>query len=257
MKRSRFIPLVAIATSLTLMGGDAIAAEFSPTFEATLSDNKTGANPELTIKVAQEKDEEELAAVQLEVPAGFTLPTDSQIPNNTTLGSGNIIIDVGPRCSNPSNPLSVPGNVPVTIKELDRTSADTAEGAVAVWLVDIQNVTSIRLLVKGSTSAGYSLAGTIPANANTCPPFVFNAKIQKTAAGVQIIKNPATGGSYVFGATFTGVGGSTAQIKTPVTIEGAGGDTGTTGLTKAEKKKCNKKKTKKARKACLKKQRAD
>jgi hypothetical protein len=259
MKRSRFIPLVAIAVSFGLMGPEAIAAEFSPTITFKLSDNKTGANPSLDIQVAQEKDEEELKSVSLEVPAGFTLPLDAQIPNNTQLGSGTIIIDIGPRCSNPSNPLSAPGRLPATIKELDRDSADTAEGAIAKWLVDIQSVTSIELLVKGSTADGYTLAGDIPANANTCPPFSFTATIQAKAAGVEILKNPATPGTYTFGATFTGLGGSTAKITQPVEITGAGGggDTGTTGLTKAEKKKCLKKKTKKARKACIKKQRRD
>jgi hypothetical protein len=274
MKRRSFLSLVALAVTLGLMGVEDVgAAEFSPTIAFTPSDTKAGGNGTLGIKVAQDKDEEELQRVELRVPAGFTLPTDEQIPNSQKLGEGNIIIDVGPRCSNPANPLSGSGNVPVNIIEKDRTSAETAEGAIAVWVVDLRPVTTINLLVKGSPTDGYTLAGDIPQNPNTCPPFQFNATIAKTAPnGVPIIKNPANGGTYELGALFTGVAGSTAEIKQPVEITGGGaggGGTTTTGgsLTAAEKKQCKKKfaklkqrnpkKYKKKLKACFKRQRAD
>jgi hypothetical protein len=265
MKRRRFVSLVALAVTLGLMGvEDAGAAEFTPTISFTLSDLKTGANPTLQIKLEQNAGEEELQDVQLELPAGFKLPTDEQIPNDSQLGSGQIVIQVGPGCR-PGGPPGFygPATVNVRILEKDRTSAEIADGGIAVWFVDLEPVTRVRLLVKGSPTDGYTLKGPIPPNDNTCPPFSFSATINKTAPnGTPLITNPATGGTYQLGATFTGLQGSTANIKQDVNIEGAGAGGGTTTtttgkLTKAEKKKCLKKKSKKARRACIKKQRAD
>ncbi|HEV3475222.1 MAG TPA: hypothetical protein VG602_07645 [Actinomycetota bacterium] len=260
MRSRRFIPLVAIAASLSLMSEGAIAAEFSPAITFTLSDLKTEANPTLQIRLTQDAAEEELQTVQLEVPAGFKLPTDDQIPNDTRLGTGEITIQVGPGCR-PGGPPGFygPANVPVNIVEKDRRADEIADGGVAVWFVDLEPVTRVRLLVKGSSTAGYTLTGNVPPNDNTCPPFTFSATINKTAGTVPIITNPSTGGDYTLGATFTGLQGSTSQVKQVVKIEGAGGGTTTTTgkLTKAEKKKCLKKKSKKARKACIKKQRRD
>ena len=54
-----------------------------------------------------------------------------------TEGSGQITIDVGPRCRTGSG-ISGPANVPVNIIERDRTSAETADGAIAVWVVDLR-----------------------------------------------------------------------------------------------------------------------
>jgi hypothetical protein len=258
--------------SLALVGvEDAAAAEFSPTITFTPSDLKTSANPSLQIKLEQNAGEEELQTVQLELPAGFKLPTDTQIPNDSQLGSGQITIQVGPGCR-PGGPPGFygPANIAVKIVEKDLTSAESAEGGVAVWFVDLEPVTRVRLLVKGSTTNGYTLTGNIPPNDNTCPPFAFSATINKTAPnGVPIITNPETGGTYTLGATFTGLQGSTAQIKQDVIIEGAGsggGGTTTGSLTAAEKKKCkkinakfksNKKKYRTRLKKCFARERAD
>jgi hypothetical protein len=271
MKRRRFLALVAMAVSLALVGvEDAAAAEFTPTITFTPSDLKTSANPSLQIKLEQNAGEEELQTVQLELPAGFKLPTDTQIPNDSALGSGQITIQVGPGCR-PGGPPGFygPANISVKIVEKDLTSAESAEGGVAVWFVDLEPVTRVRLLVKGSTTNGYTLTGNIPPNDNTCPPFAFSATINKTAPnGVPIITNPETGGTYTLGATFTGLQGSTAQIKQDVIIEGAGSGGGTTtgSLTAAEKKKCkkinakfksNKKKYRTRLKKCFARERAD
>lgn len=273
MKRRRFVPLVALAITLGLMGVEQVgAAEFTPTISFTLSDLKAGANPSEQIKLEQNAGEEELQDVQLELPPGFKLPTDQQIPNDSRLGSGQIVIQVGPGCR-PGGPPGFygPATVNVNIVEKDRTSAETADGGIAVWFVDLEPVTRVRLLVKGSPTDGYTLKGAIPPNDNTCPPFSFSATINKTAPnGVPLITNPDTGGTYTLGATFTGLQGSTAKITQDVTIEGAGGGgttTTTTGkLTAAEKKKCkksaarfksNRKKYRAKLRACLRKQRAD
>jgi hypothetical protein len=83
----------------------------------------------------------------------------------------------------------------------------------------------VRLLVKGSPTEGYTLAGIIPPNDNTCPPFSFSARLNKTAPnGVPLITNPATPGTYAFGATFTGLQGSTARITQDVEIGGEHGE---------------------------------
>lgn len=271
MKRRRFLPLVAMAVSLALVGvEDAAAAEFSPTITFKLGDLKAGANPTMEIKLEQNAGEEELQDVQLEIAAGFKLPTDEQIPADSRLGTGQITIQAGPGCR-PGGPPGVygPANIPVFIVEKNLTPAETADGGVAVWFVDLEPVTRVRLLVKGSVANGYTLKGLVPPNDNTCPPFAFNATINKTAPnGVPLITNPETGGTYTLGATFTGLQGSTAQIKQDVVIEGAGSGGGTTtgSLTAAEKKKCkksaarfksNKKKYRAKLRACLKKQRAD
>jgi hypothetical protein len=274
MKRRRFLPLVAMAVSLALVGvEDAAAAEFTPTISFKLGDLKAGANPTLEIKLEQNAGEEELQDVQLELPAGFKLPTDEQIPADSRLGSGTIVIQAGPGCR-PGGPPGVygPANIPVFIVEKDRTSVETADGAVAVWFVDLEPVTRVRLLVKGSPTEGYTLKGAIPPNDNTCPPFSFSATINKTAPnGVPLITNPETGGTYTLGATFTGLQGSTSKSTQDVVItgEGGGGGGGTTGgtLTAAEKKQCKKKfaklkkknvkKYRKKLKNCFKRARAD
>jgi RTX calcium-binding nonapeptide repeat (4 copies) len=219
--RSRIRPgLITSALALALLTGTAAAVDFTPTIEFALSDAQTKGNPELSVKVTQDSGEEELDSVQITVPAGFTLATDEQIPNGTQIGSGTITIHVGPRCRNPSAPLSAPANVGVRIVEQDRTPAEVAEGTVAVFVVDLQPVTTIPLKVKGSPTAGYTLSGNIPPNADTCPPFVFDARFFKTAAGNALFLNPASSGEYTFRARFVGLQGSVSEHQQSITIYG-------------------------------------
>jgi hypothetical protein len=258
----RFKHVIALVAGAVMLGlvAEAGALEFSPTIEFTLGSTKASENTTLRTLVKQDQGEEELASVELLVPAGFSLAVDQQLTEGERLGTGTIQIHVGPRCRG-AGPLSGPATVPVSIVERNRRSSEIADGAVAVYVVDLRPVTTIDLLVYGSADKGWQLRGNIPPNADTCPPFTFDASFQQRAQTSQspIIVNPSSGGTYTLEAIFKGLENSEAHLKQSVIIEGpGGGGAAATGkLTKAERKKCKKKSTAKARKRCLKKQRAD
>lgn len=250
---------LALVSGVILLGlvAEAGAADFSPTIEFTLGESKANVNSTFRTIVKQDAGEEELASVELKVPAGFSLPTDQQLTNGERLGGGTIIIAAG-AC--PS--AGAPGTVPVNIVERDRTSSEIASDVVAVYVVDLRPVTTIDLKVSGSAQNGWSLVGAIPANPATCPPFTFDATFEKRAAASQtpILVNPTLGGPYKFSAIFKGVGGSAVTLEQIVTIEGPagpGGDDGggtiTDDNTAAKKKKCKRIKNKKKRRRCLRK----
>lgn len=252
--------LFALITGVLMLGlvAEAGAADFSPTIEFGLDDSKSLANPSLRVLVKQEIGEEELASVELKVPAGFTLAGDAQLQEGELLGDGTITIDAGPRCRGaPAG--SAPANLPVEIIERNRRPNETADGAIAVYVVDIKGVVTIPLTVRGNPDKGYTLFGPINPNADTCPPFMFNAKFFKKAArsGTAIFTNPQYGGNYRFEATFKGLQGGTSQSEQVISIEGpakSGDDGGGTTISDAEKrKKCKRIKNKKRRKKCLKK----
>ena len=258
----RFKLALASISGVILLGLVAevgVAADFSPTIEFTLGDSKANINSTFRTIVEQDAGEEELASVELKVPAGFSLPSDQQLTNGERLGGGIIEIAAG-ACP----AAGAPGTVPVNIIERDRTASEIASGIVAVYVVDLKPVTTIDLKVTGSAQNGWTLAGNIPSNPATCPPFSFDATFEQRAADSQtpILVNPTLGGTYKFSATFKGVAGGEVTLEQNVKIEGPAGpgggeEAGTTGLTAAEKKKCKKKRSKAARRRCLRKQRAD
>lgn len=256
MRRPRLaLALVTGSVLLSLIGEAGAAAEFSPTIEFTIGDRNANVNSTFRVVVKQDTGEEELQSVELRVPAGFSLAVDQQLTAGERIGSGTIVIDSGPRCAGtPAG--SAPATVPVNIVEQDRTSAQIASGVAAVYVVDLRPVTSIVLEVTGSPEKGWTLAGPIPGNNATCPPFTFDATFQQRAQTSQtpILVNPSLGGDYEFSATFKGVAGGTSTTKQVVTIEGGGGGGGET-LTddSAARKKCKRIKNKKRRKRCLKK----
>lgn len=215
----RRITIGAIAGLLVLsLAAPAPAAEFSPTTRFKLSPRKVKANPQVTVTVAQEEGEEELAHVELMVPGGFGLPGDGKIDDGEVLGEGTIEIAAGPACGGGVG--SIPVTVPVEIIERDRTEDEVAAGVKAVWVVDLRPVTTIDLLITGSRKAGWSLAGEIPQNDATCPPFSFEATLNETSSGgTKIFKNPRAPGRYTFEAHYTGVEGSTAHISQKVRIK--------------------------------------
>lgn len=194
-------------------------ADFTPTTSFDLSTTRVRRNPAVTINLAQEEGEEELATVTLKVPRGFALPLDAAIPNDEVIGQGSITIEAGPACAG-AGPISGPATVDVTIKERDRTQDEINTGVRAVWFVDLEPVTRVRLQIRGSASRGWKLFGTIPQNQFTCPPFEFEATILKRSAdsGVKIFRNPRKPGNYVFSVTYTGTQGSTATTKQTVQI---------------------------------------
>ena len=254
---------LALISGLLMLGlvaeaGAETVAEFSPTIKFELDDTQALGNPIVRVEVKQETGEEELQSVELKVPPGFTLAGDAQLQDGEDLGEGTITIDAGPRCRGaPAG--SAAANVPVNIIERNRRSNEIADDAVAVYVVDIQGVTRIELVVKGNPDRGYTLAGNIAPNADTCPPFTFNARFFKKAAssGTPIFTNPQFGGSYKFAATFKGLQGGTSTSEQAISIDGpsggGGGGGGGTTLSDAEKKKkCKRIKNKKRRRKCLK-----
>jgi hypothetical protein len=201
--------LIAVSSMLALaLTAGAALAEYSPTLEFGLSDTKAKANPEISIKVAQEAGEEELGHVTLTIPKGFDLPSDEEVENGDVLGTADLAIDAGPGCHPSAGGAPLKTSVPFNDKEIveqDRDDEQTDEGIHAVWVVDLQPVTTIPLEVTGSIAKGWKLDGDIPANDFTCPPLTFDGTIFSTTAtgGVPILTNPAKPGKYVFGGTLS------------------------------------------------------
>ena len=204
--RKRFVIAAVTAAAVLLLNAlPAHAANFSPTISFALSSKKVKANPALTVKVAQDAEEETIAKILLKIPAGFKLPSDAAIEDNELLGTGVIKIATEPLCNEASQ-----ATVNVNIREQDRTDAQKSKGVVAVWVVDLRPVTTIELLLKGSVANGWKLIGKVPQNNGTCPPFSFEAKINAKSgqSNKPIIRNPATPGSYTFAAIFTSAQGT-------------------------------------------------
>ena len=241
MKRFRRAAALVAGTVVLGLFGEAGAVDFSPTIRFTLGDNRSGYPTDMRVVVQQDQGEEELGYVEIRIPPGFALATDEQLQHDEQIGSGVIEIHGGPRCAGQS-PVSLPARVPVKIMEKDRTSKDIADGAKAIYFVDLEPVTRIRLQVKGAVDRGWVLEGVIPGNAQTCPPLTFDASFFKHAARSQtpILTNPRYGGAYQFGARFTGQSGSTIQMQETVNINGPA----------APKKNCKKIKNKKKRRRC-------
>jgi hypothetical protein len=252
----RFKHAVAIVAGSVILGlvAEAGAAEFSPRIEFSLGDKKANANTTVRVVLKQETGEEELNTVELRIPPGYNLATDQQLKHNELLAAGSIEIDAGPRCRPGGPPVgSAPVNVPVEVVEHDRTSAQIASGVEAVYFVDLEPVTRVVLEVTGNPNKGWKLAGFVPANENTCPPFTFDVTFRARAAesDTPIFTNPQFGGSYSFEAKFVGLQNSVSESKQTVTIEGPGpgGGEGTQttgtksckGLKKKARKRCKKK----------------
>lgn len=199
----------------------ASAADFSPEFTFELSDTRIKANPQMILKLAQENGEEELATVSLFIPPGFKLPSDAAVPNNDQIGSGSITIAAGPGCR-PGAPIGdakAPLNAPATLKEQDRTDDQADAGVFAVWVLDISGVTKVPLEIRGSRATGYTFAGEIVPNDNTCPPFSFELKVNsQTTSGVPVLKNPRFAKRYKFSSTFVSADSGTT-VTTPQVIK--------------------------------------
>jgi hypothetical protein len=205
MKYLNKVMLFALAVVLAFPAL-AAAGDFTPEFSFALSDTRIKANPQMTLKLAQENGEEELAHVTLRIPAGFKLPSDAAVPNGDQIGSGSITIAAGPGCrpGAPVGDAKSPVTAPATVKEQDRTDEQSDAGVFAVWVLDISGVTKVPLEIRGSRATGYTFDGDITPNDNTCPPFSFELKINsQTTSGVPVLKNPRHAKRYKFSATFT------------------------------------------------------
>ena len=197
------------------------AGDFSPKMTFDLSDKRIKANPQMTLFVEQDNNEEELATVTLKIPRGFSLPADAAVPNDDQLGSGTININAGPGCRKDAPAeADAPITAPATLKERDRTDEQADSGVYASWLLDISGVTTVPLTITGSKAVGWTLFGEIAPNDNTCPPFSFELKVNsQSASGVPILVNPRRAGKKVFSGTFTSADSSASFTqKTPIVI---------------------------------------
>lgn len=221
MRINKKILALSLAVPLAVVGS-ASAADFTPEMGFGLNPAKIKANPELTIHLEQDAAEEELGHVTLQIPKGFKLPGDDKIADGELLGAADLEIGAGPGCAGGAGiaPATFPDR---NIIERDRTDEQADRGVKAVWVVDLQPVTTIPLEVTGSPTRGWKLDGDIPANQFTCPPLVFDATIfSKTEAGgtppagggTKIVTNPAKRGRYTFAGTF-----SSQDSPTKVTIK--------------------------------------
>lgn len=203
--------LVGLSMALALLatGAGAQEGDFSPTIEFELSDTTVKANPAVTVRVEQDEGEEELRDVTLKIPKGFGLAADDDIPGGTTLGEGDIDIQVGFVCRPGAEggiPVGTMVNVPTELSEVDRDQNAKDAGIHAVWRLDIGSpitLTTIMLNVTGSVKKGWTIQGDVPPNDNTCPPFSFELTVNEEADGVPIYTNPKKPGKYVFKAIFT------------------------------------------------------
>jgi len=222
MRRTKWFA-TALVASLALMGNAFAEGDFSPEMTFSISDTTVGGNPEIAIHVAQDSaDEEEMGHVTLGIPKGFNIAADEDIPADTELGTGNIVIRGGTTCRNDQAnaiPLSQDLPLPATLKELDRTDEQSDRGVHAVWLLDITTVAKITLEVTGSTKAGWKLDGDIPANDNTCPPLVFDMTVNAKAGDVPIVTNALKPGTKIFTGTFTSQESPTVKtLKTKIKL---------------------------------------
>lgn len=215
--------LLALSLALPLAAvGSASGADFSPKMRFGLSPAKVKVHPELSILVEQDAGEEELGHVTLSVPKGFKLASDGQIENGDKIGSADLEIGAGPGCAG-AGPVSAPATFPArSIVEQDRTDEQSDRGVKAVWVVDLQPVTTIPLEVTGSPKKGYKLDGDIPANQFTCPPLVFDATIfsESETGGVPVMTTPKKPGRYTFAGKFSSQDSPTTRtIKQKIKIK--------------------------------------
>lgn len=220
-RSSRKLLVLSLALPLAVMGS-ASAGDFSPKMEFGLDPAKVKSNPEMSILVEQDAGEEELGHVTLKVPKGFKLPTDGKIDNGDMIGSADLEIGAGPGCAG-AGPVTAPATFPMrNIVEQDRTDEQADRGVKAVWVVDLQPVTTIPLEITGSPKKGYKLDGDIPANQFTCPALVFDATIfsETGTGGVPIMTTPKKPGKYTFSGTFSSQDSPTVKtIKQKIKIK--------------------------------------
>ena len=202
----KIIKFAAVLTALMVIAGQSAIAQgaFDVNVSFELSDTKISANPAIKIHIEQPAGQPEMGHVQLRIPKGFKLPGDAKIPDGELLGTADLAIDAGPGCAG-AGPANAPATFPDRqIIEQDRNDEQADRGVKAVWVVDLQPVTSIPLEVTGSKRKGWKLDGDIPANQFTCPPIVFDAEIgPQSASGVPLLINAAVAKDYVFRAVFT------------------------------------------------------
>lgn len=203
---------LALAAALAVAAAGTASAKFAPTFELEVAPTKVGANPTLTTKLRFAEDDDEIGLYTLFVPAGYTIATDSEVPDvparpgrpqGDLLGSGSVTIDAGPGC-NPAFPVGAAQTavtIGAKIYERPVTADEKKTGAIAAWVLDIEPLNRVRLLIKGSTNQGYTVSGAPSPSDNTCNPLAVDLTINGVSeAGVKLLTNPSTPGPRTFRA---------------------------------------------------------
>ncbi|MDQ4024346.1 MAG: hypothetical protein M3217_02480 [Actinomycetota bacterium] len=212
--RNKALAIGGLVTAFTMLAGVAYA-DFTPTFDLTLSDTKVGANPNFDIHLEFDENDEEIANFKMTIPKGYVIAGDEDIPDEpfipgrqersgADIGGGTVTIAAGPDCRpGPEGGIPLKQNVTINaeIYERSRTDEEADAGVHAVWLLDLEPANRVRLLVTGSPETGWTVEGAPTASDNTCNPLVVNLTIEgQTADGVPVITNPVKPGKAKFTA---------------------------------------------------------
>lgn len=231
MKGPKKVLLASAVLSLLVAG--AAHAAFAPKFTLAFSDTKVKANPTLDIHIEFSAEDEEIGNFQLLLPKGFNVAADEDIENaaggpgpltgDEVIGEGTVTIQAGFACRpGPEGgiPVSAPVTIDATLYEKARTDDEADAGVHAVWLLDLEPLNRVRLLVKGSPKAGWSIEGAPTPSDNTCNPLTVDLKINgKSESGVPLITNPSKAGKKVVITNIISQDSpAIATFKTPVKI---------------------------------------
>ncbi len=175
-------------------------ADFSPQFSLELSNTKTKGNPSLDIHLEFDADDEEIGNFMLDLPAGYKIAADADVPDDEVIGGGAITIEAGPGCRpgpEGESGATAPASINATLYEKARNDDEADAGAHAVWLLDIEPLNRVRLVVTGSKRAGWHIEGAPTPSDNTCNPLIVDITINdKSESGVPLVKNPKKAGKY-------------------------------------------------------------
>ena len=200
--RKKSIFTLSLGLALGLIAGVAHAA-FTPKFDVNLSNTKIKGNPALDFHLEFDADDEEIGNFKAYLPKGFNVAPDAAFPNDTVIGGGNVIIQAGPACANPSvpKPVSAPVTLDAEFLDKDRTDAQKDAGVHAVWYLDLEPLNRVPLLVTGSSKKGWVIEGAPTPSPNTCNPLTVDLTINtKGANGVAVVTNPTKKGNYTIKA---------------------------------------------------------
>ena len=212
MKKS--VVLMALTLAISLVAGVA-HAEFTPKFSVALDNTKVGGNPAMTFHLEFDAEDDEIGLFTGYIPKGFTIATDEEIPavmigpreQGEKIGEGIVSIRGGFDCRpGPEGaiPVGAQGTVPATFYERTRTDEEIDAGVVAVWFLDLEPVSRVRLVVTGSPLTGYTVSGAPTPSDNTCNPLTADLTINaQSESGVPIVTNPTKAGKKKFMADIT------------------------------------------------------
>ena len=216
----RRILTVLVVSVLTFTWALPAYAELSPTTRWKLSSYKRNANPQVIFKLSQDAGEEELAKVVLALAPGFKLAPDKAIKDNELLGEGHITIAAGPGCVSGNAEATFPFEVDATLREKNRNAQQKKKGVWARWVLEIPNVTTVPIIIKGTPKKGLKAHASIEANDFTCPPFSFRLTLFKRSetSKAKIWRNPYKPGRYTLKVIYTGEEGSKKTYRQTVRI---------------------------------------